>query len=132
MARILVVDDNSDNRDVLTRLLAFGGHETTTANDGQSALAQASRTPRPDLVLMDLAMPKMDGWTATAVFREDPALAHIPIIAVTGHVTSREIHRAQDAGCSDLVSKPIDYYVLMDKIANHLGQDPVGRSRTRE
>lgn len=119
MAKILVVDDNLDNRNILTRLLSFGGHDTVTASDGANALEQAALTS-PDLVLMDLAMPEMDGWTATRAFKEDDRLAAIPIIAVTGHVTRLEIERAQNAGCNDLVSKPIDYYVLMDKIATHL------------
>ena len=119
MAKILVVDDNVDNRNILTRLLSFGGYETETAHDGAHALEMALAKD-PDLVLMDLAMPLMDGWTATAAFKNDERLANIPIIAVTGHVTGHEIERAQHAGCHDLVSKPIDYYVLMDKIAMHL------------
>ncbi|MEM8995518.1 MAG: response regulator [Acidobacteriota bacterium] len=120
MPHILVVDDNVDNRNILTRLLAFGGYDTLTANNGAEALDRALDA-QPDLVLMDLAMPQMDGWTATAAFKRDGRLAAIPIIAVTGHVTRHEIERAQSAGCHDLVSKPIDYYVLMDKIATHLG-----------
>lgn len=119
MAKILVVDDNVDNRNVLTRLLSFGGHETETAHDGAHAL-DVALDKKPDLVLMDLAMPQMDGWAATAAFKENESLARIPIIAVTGHVTGHEIERAQHVGCHDLVSKPIDYYILMDKIATHL------------
>lgn len=119
MAKILVVDDNTDNRNILTRLLSLGGYETETANDGAHALDMALEKS-PDLVLMDLAMPQMDGWAATAAFKGDERLAQIPIIAVTGHVTGREIERAQRAGCHDLVSKPIDYHVLMEKISTHL------------
>ena len=125
MAKILVVDDNADNRNVLTRLLSFGGYETETAHDGAHAL-EIALEKAPDLVLMDLAMPLMDGWTATAAFKDDERLAQIPIIAVTGHVSGHEIERAQDAGCHDLVSKPIDYYVLMDKIATHLATSLAG------
>lgn len=124
MARILIVDDNRDNRHVLTRLLEFGGHQIETAEDGEHAL-ETARDVDPDLVLMDLAMPRMDGWTAAAAFKADRALSGIPIIAVTGHVTGDEIDRARDAGCHDLVSKPVDYYVLIDKIATHLA---AGRS----
>lgn len=120
MAKILVVDDNDDNRNILTRLLAFGGYDTDTAHNGAEALERAA-ADTPDLVLMDLAMPQMDGWAATAAFKKNLRLAAIPIIAVTGHVTGQEIERAQSVGCHDLVSKPIDYYVLMDKIASHLG-----------
>lgn len=119
MAHILVVDDNADNRRVLERLLEFGGHHATSAADGRDALEAARRSP-PDLVLMDLAMPEVDGWTATAAFKSDPALAAIPIIVVTGHLTAVEILRAQQVGCQDVVSKPIDYYVLMAKISSHL------------
>lgn len=119
MPRILVVDDNPDNRNVLTRLLNHGGHDTLTAENGLEALERATQN-RPDLVLMDLEMPEMDGWSATHELRKSDLLAGIPVIAVTGHVTRDEIRRAQEAGCDDVVSKPIDYYVLIDKIDQHL------------
>ncbi len=122
MSEILIVDDNEDNRNVLQRLLEHAGHRGFTAKNGADALAMA-RERQPDLVLMDLAMPEMDGWAATATFKSDPQLASIPIIVVTGHVTSDEIHRAQEVGCQDVVSKPIDYYILVAKIARHLGLD---------
>jgi two-component system cell cycle response regulator DivK len=121
MADILIVDDNEDNRKVLARLLEYAGHRGLPAENGAEALALASLKP-PDLVLMDLAMPEMDGWAATARFKSDPLLAGIPIIVVTGHVTSDEIGRAQQVGCQDVVSKPIDYYVLVGKIARYLAQ----------
>lgn len=120
MAKILVVDDNPANRDVLSRLLDFGGHEASTAANGREALTKAREAP-PDLVLMDLAMPEMDGWSATARLKTHEHLAKIPVIVVTGHVSGDEIRRAQEMGCDDVVSKPIDYYVLMDKIRYHLG-----------
>ena len=119
MPNILVVDDNIDNRNVLSRLLQHGGHRTTTAINGIEALELAALT-LPDLVLMDLEMPEMDGWSATRQLKSSELLARVPVIAVTGHVTSDEITRAQEAGCNDVVSKPVDYYVLMDKIRHHL------------
>lgn len=119
MASILIVDDNEDNREVLLRLLNFAGHEGRTVANGYEAL-QAARQIKPDLVLMDLAMPGMDGWSATAALKSDPTLADIPVIVVTGHVTRDEILRAQEVGCQDVVSKPIDYYVLVGKIEGHL------------
>ncbi|MEM8933324.1 MAG: response regulator [Acidobacteriota bacterium] len=118
--RILVVDDNADNRNVLSRLLDFGGYLPEVAASARDAFALAEATP-PDLVLMDLSMPDIDGWDATSRFKADERLHEIPVIAVTGHVTGEEIRRAQEVGCSDIVSKPIDYYVLMDKIRHHLG-----------
>lgn len=123
MAEILIVDDNEDNRKVLSRLLEYAGHQSRTARDGADAL-ELARGHAPDLVLMDLAMPEMDGWAATARFKADPELAAIPIIVVTGHVTSDEIHRAREVGCQDVVSKPIDYYVLVAKIARYLSPPP--------
>ncbi|MEM9595161.1 MAG: response regulator [Acidobacteriota bacterium] len=121
MSKILVVDDNRDNRNILMRLLEHGGHRAKAVANGFEAL-EAAEDCRPDLVLMDLAMPEMDGWTATAAFKARTALSEIPIVVVTGHVTADEIDRAQEVGCHDVVSKPIDYYVLMDKIDLHLGR----------
>lgn len=119
MPEILVVDDNEDNRKVMLRLLSHAGHTGFSAANGAAAIT-AALARRPDLVLMDLAMPEMDGWAATAGFKANPALADIPIIVVTGHLTSDEIRRAQEVGCQDVVSKPIDYYVLVAKINRFL------------
>lgn len=119
MAEILVVDDNEDNRKVMLRLLQHAGHTGFSAANGAAAIT-AALARRPALVLMDLAMPEMDGWAATAGFKADPELADIPIIVVTGHLTSDEIRRAQAVGCQDVVSKPIDYYVLVAKINRFL------------
>ena len=119
MAKILIVDDNVDNRNVLSRLLDFGGYRPEVAASARDAFALAD-AEAPDLVLMDLSMPDIDGWDATRRFKSDVRWQQIPVIAVTGHVTGEEIRRAQEVGCSDIVSKPIDYYVLMDKIRHHL------------
>jgi len=121
MAKILVVDDNEDNRIVLSRMLQHAGHSAVGAGNGREALEVAA-TDAPDLILMDLAMPEMDGWSATERIKARPELSHIPILVVTGHVTSDEILRAQEAGCHDVVSKPIDYYVLVQKIDQHLSR----------
>ena len=117
--KILIVDDSKDNRVILARMLEFGGFEVVAAKNGQEALSLA-RDTSPDLILMDLAMPEMDGWTATEEFKRQEDLSQIPIIVVTGHVTSDEIRRAQEVGCQDVVSKPIDYYVLINKVREHL------------
>ncbi len=124
MAKILVVDDNADNRNILARLVGYGGHHPVTATNGREAIGLA-RDTQPDLILMDLAMPEMDGWSATRRLKSDRDLTSIPVIVVTGHVTSKDISLAQEMGCNDVVSKPIDYHVLMAKISQHLtDQDP--------
>lgn len=119
MTKVLIVDDNEDNRIVLKRMLNYGGFEVVLASNGREAL-EAARYDQPDLVLMDLAMPEMDGWTATAQMKAEADLESIPVIVVTGHVTGDEILRAQQVGCRDVVSKPIDFYVLMDKLRPYL------------
>lgn len=122
MTKVLIVDDNEDNRIVLRRMLNHGGYDVVCAANGSEALVTA-KSNQPDLVLMDLAMPEMDGWTATARMKAEEDLEHIPVIVVTGHVTGDEILRAQQVGCHDVVSKPIDYYVLMDKLRHYLQSD---------
>ena len=118
MARVLVVDDNEDNRRVLRRMLELEGHQVSSARNGELALAEARRG-NPDLILMDLSMPDMNGWDATRHLKAEEALCTIPVVVVTGHLTSDEIRRAQEVGCEDVVSKPVDYYGLADKVAQH-------------
>lgn len=122
---ILVVDDNEDNRMVLSRMLELEGHQVLTARNGELALEEA-RKGQPDLILMDLSMPGMDGWAATSRLKSESELRAIPVVVVTGHLTSDEIFRAREVGCEDVVSKPVDYYVLADKVAQHTGVAPSG------
>jgi two-component system, cell cycle response regulator DivK len=116
---ILVVDDNDDNRHIISQMLKIGGYIVLCADDGRQALEMIEAN-QPELVLMDLAMPGLDGWNATAEITSRPHLAHIPIIAVTGHVTIDELHRAREAGCRDYISKPIDFETLMNKVRAHI------------
>ncbi len=119
MATILVADDFLENRDILCRMLELVGHRTMSAANGQEAidLAQAHR---PDIILMDLSMPVLDGWEATARIKAHNDLHHIPVLAVTGHVTPHEIQRAIEAGCVDYVAKPIDFERLIGKVTSLL------------
>ena len=119
MPKILVVDDNADNRYVLLQMLQMNGYAVVSAVNGRDALAVAEESP-PDLVLMDLSMPVMDGWTATSLLKQKPQLTHIPVIAVTGHITSDDLQRASEAGCSAHLAKPIDYDALLQTVAVHL------------
>ncbi len=115
MAVILVADDFLENRDILCRMLEFVGHRTLSAANGQEAL-ELAQAHRPDIILMDLSMPVLDGWEATARIKACDDLHRIPVLAVTGHVTPQEIQRAFDAGCVDYIAKPVDFERLIGKV----------------
>ena len=117
--RILVVDDSEDMRDLLQRLLERAGYRVVLAADGQASLTQAKRH-HPDLVLMDLSLPDMDGWEAVRHLRKMPEFATTPIIAVTAHVSPREEERAMAAGCTAHIGKPFDTRVLLQSITRLL------------
>lgn len=119
MKKILVVDDNFDNRTIIAQMLKLSGFQVAMASDGHQAI-DATESEEPDLILMDLAMPGLDGWSATARLKARPELAHVPVIAVTGHVTRSDIERALQAGCADYLSKPIDFETMLLKVRAHL------------
>ena len=115
MARILLVEDNDMNRDMLSRRLLRRGHEITMAVDGPAGIASAIET-RPDLILMDISLPGMDGWEATTVLRSRAETASIPIIALTAHAMEIDRQRSLEVGCNDFDTKPVDLARLLDKI----------------
>ena len=115
MAKILLVEDNEMNRDMLSRRLAKRGFDVVVAHDGSSGAAAAA-TERPDLILMDLSLPDMDGCEVTRLVRAQPATASIPIIALTAHAMETDRIRALDAGCQDYDTKPVDLARLLAKI----------------
>ncbi|MCS6840413.1 MAG: response regulator [Roseiflexus sp.] len=115
MATILVADDFFENRDILCRMLELVGHQTVSASNGQEAL-ELAQAHCPDIILMDLSMPVLDGWEATAQIKARDDLRHIPVLAVTGHVTPHEIQRAFEVGCIDYIAKPIDFERLIGKV----------------
>lgn len=117
--RILVVEDNPDNRILITDILQTLGYAVLVAEDGEAgvALAQAAL---PDLILMDLSLPKMDGWAAASRLKHEHGLAHIPIIALTAHGMVGDRERALRAGCDDYVAKPINLHELQSKLAYFL------------
>ena len=116
---ILVVDDSEDMRDLLQRLLERAGYRVVVAADGQASLTQAKRH-HPDLVLMDLSLPDMDGWEAVRHLRKMPEFRTTPIIAVTAHVSPLEEERAMAAGCTAHLGKPFDTRVLLQEVARLL------------
>ena len=116
---ILVVDDSEDMRDLLQRLLQRAGYRVVVAEDGQASLTQA-RLHHPDLILMDLSLPDMDGWEAVRHLRKMPEFRTTPIIAVTAHVSPLEAERAMAAGCTAHIGKPFDTRLLLQSIARLL------------
>lgn len=114
--KILLVEDNEMNRDMLSRRLQRRGHEVLIAVDGAEALRVAGEE-QPELILMDLSLPVMDGWEATGRMKADPQTASIPIIALTAHAMDADRERALAAGCDDFDTKPIDMERLTGKIA---------------
>ena len=122
MARILLVEDNEMNRDMLSRRLNRRGFEVLIAEDGGLAVSM-TRAERPDLVLMDMSLPVIDGWEATRQLKADPETASIPIIALTAHAMASDREQAMDAGCDDYDSKPVDLPRLLGKIDALLARD---------
>ncbi len=122
MARILVVEDNEMNLDMLTRRLSRRGHEILIATDGAQGI-ELTRREKPELILMDMSLPVLDGWQATRQLKNDPSVSHIPIIALTAHAIAGDREKALAAGCDEYEAKPIKFPQLMAKIEMFLGED---------
>ena len=115
MTRILYVEDNDDNVYVISRRLGRDGFTVLVARDGEQGVAMA-RTERPDLILMDLRLPVIDGWEATRRIKADPDTRHIPILALSAHAMTGDRANALAAGCDDYDTKPVDLPRLRGKI----------------
>ncbi len=115
MPQILLVEDNEDNRDMLSRRLIRKGYEVALANDGGAGVAQAAALC-PDLILMDMSLPVLDGWEATRQIKAAPESQHIPVIALTAHAMSGDREKAIAAGCDDYDTKPVELPRLLEKI----------------
>ncbi len=120
MPRILLVEDNEMNRDMLSRRLERKGYQVVLATDGESGVEMARVDP-PDLVLMDMSLPVLDGWEATRRLKLDPATRHVPVIALTAHAMSSDRDKALEAGCDDYDTKPVELARLLGKIEVLLG-----------
>ena len=120
MHTILLVEDNEMNRDMLSRRLERKGYQVVLAVDGQAGVDMAA-SEAPDLVLMDMSLPVLDGWEATRRLKAAPATGHIPVIALTAHAMSGDRERALEAGCDDYDTKPIELPRLLGKIEALLG-----------
>lgn len=116
MPRILLVEDNELNRDMLSRRLVRQGYEVATAVDGAEALDRARADPRPELILMDLSIPVVDGWEVTRRLKRDPDTRAIPVIALTAHAMPGDREQALAAGCDEFDTKPVDLARLLGKM----------------
>ncbi len=121
MTKILVVEDNEMNRDMLARRLARKKYEVLVAVDGRESVEMA-RSEAPDLILMDMSLPVMDGWEATRQLKASPDTRAIPIIALTAHAMSGDREKAMEAGCDDYDTKPIELPRLLGKVEALLGE----------
>jgi two-component system, cell cycle response regulator DivK len=121
MPRLLLIEDNEANRDMLSRRLQRRGYEVIEAVDGRQGIEQA-RAGAPDLILMDMSLPVLDGWEATRALKTNPGTAGIPIIALTAHAMATDREQALSAGCDDYDTKPVDLPRLLGKIETLLGR----------
>jgi CheY-like chemotaxis protein len=120
VVNILLVEDNEMNRDMLSRRLKKKGFEVAMAFDGKQGVEMA-RAQAPDLILLDMSLPVMDGWEAAGVLKSDSKTQAIPIIALTAHAMAGDKEKAIDAGCDDYDTKPIDFKRLLGKISSMVG-----------
>jgi CheY-like chemotaxis protein len=121
MPRVLLVEDNEESRDGLARHLRRKGYEMLLAVDGQQGM-EVARAEAPDLILLDMSLPVLDGWEATRRLKADPATRGIPVIALTAHAMAGDRERALGAGCDDYDTKPIELPRLLTKIESLLGK----------
>jgi two-component system, cell cycle response regulator DivK len=115
MAKILIVEDNEMNRDMLSRRLIRRGYEVVMAVDGEQGLA-AAKTEGPDLILMDMSLPVIDGWEATRRLKAEPQTRGIPVIGLTAHAMAGDREKVIEAGCDDYDTKPVELSRLLQKI----------------
>jgi CheY-like chemotaxis protein len=115
IVKVLLVEDNEMNRDMLSRRLERRGFEVLIATEGEQGIALA-QTSRPDLILMDMSLPGIDGWEATRRLKSDDQTRAIPVIALTAHAMAADEQRAREAGCDDFDTKPIDLTRLLEKM----------------
>lgn len=119
MKKILIVEDVEFNLDLLVQLLE-DDYELVSARDGAAGV-QLAASENPDLILMDMSLPVLDGWQATRTIKADPKISHIPVIGLSAHAMSGDRQKALDAGCTDYLTKPLDEDLLAEKLSLYLG-----------
>lgn len=124
MPKILLVEDNEMNRDMLSRRLQRKGYSVVMAHDGEQGL-ELAKSESPDLILMDISLPKIDGWQATKLLKSNPETKGIPVIALTAHALSTDRQKAFEIGCDDYDTKPVEFGRLSEKIEHLLVEKSV-------
>ncbi len=124
MPKVLLVEDNEESRDGLARRLRRKGYETLLAVDGREAV-RVARAEAPDLILMDMSLPGLDGWEATRQLKAAPQTRGIPVIALTAHAMAGDREKALEAGCDDYDTKPVEFARLLGKMESALGEKAV-------
>lgn len=120
--RILIVEDDYDNLELVRFILVRAGYETLAARDGREGV-EIARRERPDLILMDLAMPEMDGWSASREIKSDPELNHIPVVALTVRSLTEDRIRAMEAGCDGYITKPMNVTDFVEDVRHYIEED---------
>ena len=128
MAQVLLVEDAPDNRNIAELILLDAGHTVICVSDGVSAIAAAADL-QPDVILMDLSIPRIDGWEATRLLKMDPLTSDIPVIAFTAHALPNDIERAHAAGCSSVIAKPFEIDFFLKQVNAMLPSQVSERSR---
>lgn len=119
---ILLVEDNEDNRAIYRTILTYGGFEVIEAVDGEQGIERARRD-QPALILMDISIPKIDGWTATQILKLDPSTMHIPIVALTAHALAEDQARSVEVGCDGYLAKPVEPRRVLEEVRRLLEMD---------
>jgi CheY-like chemotaxis protein len=122
---ILLVEDNEDNRIVYSTILKHFGYHVIEALNGEEGIAKA-RSQQPNLILMDISIPVIDGWEATQVLKHDPATKHIPIIALTAHALASDREKAMEVGCDGYLAKPCEPRAVVAEVQRFLGRSDAG------
>jgi CheY-like chemotaxis protein len=126
VTRLLIVEDNEMNRDMLCRRLARRGYEVLVACDGMQGI-EVARNQQPDLILMDLSLPEMDGWTATRILKSETSTRHIPVVALTAHAMETDRQKALAAGCDAFDTKPVEIGRLIEIMNRLLTRNEIGQ-----
>ena len=121
MSKVLVVEDNEMNRDMLKRRLERRGYDVIVSVDGEDGVIKA-QSEKPDVILMDMDLPILDGWAATRKLKDSPDTQSIPVIALTAHAMAGDREKALDAGCDDYDTKPVEFSRLLEKMEKLLGK----------